>query len=66
MTQPKLKLADELPVEVKKKDTTASVWNKGWKYAAAGTAVDLAAKFRRIRRQQALELEEQRKIKAVK
>ncbi len=31
-----------------KQDTTPSVWNPNFKYQPAGTAMDLAAKFKRI------------------
>ncbi len=54
MQQPKLSLASE-PTLVKRKDkdTTPSVWNPNWKYQAAGSALDLAEKFKRIRKQHA-------------
>lgn len=62
----KLKLAPEQEVKAKKeKDTTPSVWNKDWKYQTAGSAMDLAEKFRRIRRQQELEAK-QKKMRRVK
>lgn len=51
MQQHKLKLASEQVKAKKEKDTTPSVWNKDWKYQTAGSALDLAEKFRRIRRQ---------------
>ena len=54
MQKLKLALPATSKVEEKKiKDTTASVWNKNWVYVPAGET-DLAKKFRRIRREQAL------------
>jgi hypothetical protein len=53
----KLKLAlpaMSKPKERKVKDTTASVWNNDWVYVPAGET-DLSKKFRRIRREQALD-----------
>jgi hypothetical protein len=38
----------------KEKDPTACVWNDDWKYIPASDT-DLAKRFRRIRREQALE-----------
>jgi hypothetical protein len=37
----------------KKRDDTPSVYNPDFKYKPAGTAMDLAAKFKRIQREQA-------------
>lgn len=53
--QTKLKLADDTmpPKKEKKPDDTPSVWNPNFKYKPAGTAMDLAAKFKRIQREQA-------------
>ena len=53
--QSNLKLAtDEMPPKKqKKRDDTPSVWNPNFKYQPAGTAMDLAAKFKRIQREQA-------------
>lgn len=52
--QNRLKLAtDEMPKPKKKQDDTPSVWNPNFKYQPAGTAMDLAAKFKRIQREQA-------------
>lgn len=63
--QPKLKLAsDQVAKKQKEKDPTPSVWNKDWKYQTAGSALDLAEKFRRIRRQQ--EAERAKKPRRVK
>lgn len=53
----KLKLALPAAAQTKTKkvkDTTASVWNNDWVYVPAGDT-DLAKRFRRIRREQALE-----------
>jgi hypothetical protein len=67
MQQHKLKLAGEADKEVKpKKDTTASVWNPNWKYRTAGSATDLAEKFRRIRRQQEAEKAAKGEMRRVK
>lgn len=53
--QNRLKLAtDEMPPKKPKQpDDTPSVWNPNFKYKPAGTAMDLAAKFKRIQREQA-------------
>ncbi len=52
--QTKLKLADDtMPPKKQKQDDTPSVWNPNFKYKPAGTAQDLAAKFKRIQREQA-------------
>ena len=59
--QIKLKLAPE-QVKKPKKDTTASVWNPNWKYKPGGTAMDLAEKFKKIRR----ELQEQEQAKKMR
>ena len=50
-----LKLATDqmAPKKQKKRDDTPSVWNPNFKYQPAGTAMDLAAKFKRIQREQA-------------
>lgn len=66
MQQPKLSLASE-PTLVKRKDkdTTPSVWNPHWKYQTAGSALDLAEKFKRIRKQQEQEAKE-KKMRRVK
>lgn len=45
------------------KDTTASVWNPDWKYVSA-EKTDLAAKFRRIQREQ--KLEAAKKVRRIK
>lgn len=57
--RPKLKLASsqdnvEAPEkdEPEVKDMTASVWNPNFKYKPAGSSIDLAKKFAKIRRQQ--------------
>ena len=57
--RPKLTLASsQEDAEVKAKDepeakdTTASVWNPKFKYKPAGSSIDLAKKFAKIRRQQ--------------
>ena len=58
--RPKLTLAsssqDDAEVKAKEepeaKDMTASVWNPNFKYKPAGSSIDLAKKFARIRRQQ--------------
>lgn len=62
-----LKLAtDEMPPKKQKKqDTTPSVWNPKFKYQPAGTAMDLAAKFKRIQREQA-KAAKQNKVRRVK
>lgn len=62
-----LKLAtDEMPPKKKQKqDTTPSVWNPNFKYQPAGTAMDLAAKFKRIQREQA-KAAKQNKVRRVK
>jgi hypothetical protein len=52
-------------VKRKDKDTTPSVWNPHWKYQTAGSALDLAEKFKRIRKQQELEAKE-KKMRRVK
>ncbi len=62
--QPKLKLALEQVKKVKK-DTTPSVWNPNWKYQPGGTAMDLAEKFKRIRKQM-VEQEQAKKMRRVK
>ena len=52
--QTKLKLADDMPAKKQKpRDDTPSVYNPDFKYKPAGTAMDLAAKFKRIQREQA-------------
>jgi hypothetical protein len=63
--QPKLKLAPEQVKKPKEKDTTPSVWNPEWKYRPGGTAMDLAEKFKRIRKQLA-EQEQAKKMRRVK
>lgn len=64
--QPKLSIASEPAVPKRKeKDRTASVWNPDWKYQAAGSALDLAEKFKRIRKQQEQEAKE-KKMRRVK
>ena len=57
--RPKLTLAssqEDAEVKAKEepevKDMTASVWNPNFKYKPAGSSIDLAKKFARIRRQQ--------------
>jgi len=60
----------QMPTEVKKKanekkDTTPSVWNPNWKYKPGGTAMDLAEKFKRIRKQM-VEQEQAKKMRRVK
>jgi hypothetical protein len=63
--QPKLKLATEqVAKKQKERDKTPSVWNPDWKYQTAGSATDLAEKFRRIRRQ--MEQEKTSKPRRVK
>jgi hypothetical protein len=47
-------LAPSRPKKDKPKDTLASVWNDDWKYVPAGET-DIAKRFRRIKREQALE-----------
>jgi hypothetical protein len=42
------------PKQKKPKDTSASVWNDDWKYVPAGET-DIAKRFRRIKREQAIE-----------
>jgi len=66
MQQHKLKLASEQVKVKKEKDTTPSVWNRDWKYQAAGSALDLAEKFKRIRRQQEAEKAAKEKMRRVK
>ena len=67
MQQHKVKLAGEAKEPVKpKKDPTPSVWNKDWKYQTAGSAMDLAEKFRRIRRQQEADKVAKEKMRRVK
>lgn len=66
MQQHKLKLASEQVKAKKEKDTTPSVWNKDWKYQTVGSAVDLAEKFKRIRRQQEAEKAAKDKMRRVK
>jgi hypothetical protein len=63
--QPKLKLAPEQVKKPKEKDTTPSVWNPNWKYKPGGTAMDLAEKFKRIRKQM-IEDEQAKKMRRVK
>lgn len=59
--RPKLSVVNEPEVPKRKeKDTTASVWNPDWKYRAAGSALDLAEKFKRIRKQQEQEAKEKK------
>ncbi len=62
----KLALNEEMPKPKQKKvDDTPSVWNPNFKYKPAGTAMDLAAKFKRIQREQA-KAAKQNKVRRVK